>query len=41
MDTKLPCGCYVAASLVDGVLPPSVWHCQGHAENGRKAEGAH
>jgi hypothetical protein len=30
-DTSLPCGCYVAAILEDGILTPMVWHCPMHA----------
>lgn len=31
MSTKQACGCYVAASLADGQLEPSIWYCPMHA----------
>lgn len=30
MSTKEACGCYIAASLADGQLEPSIWYCPLH-----------
>lgn len=35
LSTFLPCGCYVAANLVDGKLTPCIWFCSMHANAGK------